>query len=166
MPFTPFHLGPALAIGLPLRRYLHAPTFILANLIVDVEPLMALLAGRGPLHGFFHTLLGATVLALILAAVMVVLEELLGGFFKALRLEEERLRPTAYLAAALSGTWLHVLLDATMYPDVRPLWPSAYNPLYHPAALTVPVYAFCVLTAILGLAIYVAILVRPRPKHH
>ncbi|RLI39285.1 hypothetical protein DRO60_01655 [Candidatus Bathyarchaeota archaeon] len=52
---TPFYLGPALAIGLPLRRHLHAPTFIL-----DVEPLMPLLAGRGPLHGFFHTLLGAT----------------------------------------------------------------------------------------------------------
>jgi len=162
VPFTPFHLGPALAIGLPLRRHLHAPTFILANLVVDVEPLMALLAGRGPLHGFFHTLLGATVLAFILAAMMVMLKELLGDLFRALRLEEGRLRPTAYLAAALSGTWIHVLLDATMYPDVRPFWPSAYNPLCHPAALTAPVYAFCVLTAILGLAVYVAIFVRER----
>jgi len=162
VPFTPFHLGPALAVGLPLRRHLHAPTFVLANVIVDVEPLMALLAGGGPLHGFFHTFLGAAVMALILAAVMVMLEELLSDFFKALRLEEGRLRPTAYLAAAISGTWLHVLLDATMYPDVRPFWPSTYNPFYHPAALTVPVYAFCVLTAILGLAIYVAIFVRER----
>ncbi len=94
-------------------------------------------------------------MALILAAVMIMLEGLLSGFFRALRLEEGRLRPTAYLAAAILGTWLHVLLDATMYPDVKPLWPSTYNPFYHPAALMVPVYAFCVFTAILGLAIFV-----------
>jgi len=51
MPFTPFHLGPALGLGLPLRRYVYVPTFILANVIVDVEPFLVLFLGlRYPLH--------------------------------------------------------------------------------------------------------------------
>jgi len=45
MPFTPFHLGPALTIGLPLRRFIHAPTFIVANVIVDVEPFLVMVLG-------------------------------------------------------------------------------------------------------------------------
>lgn len=42
MPFTLYHLGPSLGLGLPLRKYVHAPTFILANVIVDVEPFLVL----------------------------------------------------------------------------------------------------------------------------
>ena len=57
MPFTMFHLGPALAIGLPLRN-VHVPTFIVANVILDVEPLLVIFFGLNyPLHGYMHTLL-------------------------------------------------------------------------------------------------------------
>ena len=42
MPFTPFHLGPALGFGLPLRNYLHVPTFLVASILVDVEPFVVL----------------------------------------------------------------------------------------------------------------------------
>lgn len=39
MPVTPFYLGPALATGLPLRKFIHAPTFIIADIILDLDPL-------------------------------------------------------------------------------------------------------------------------------
>ncbi|MCX8170580.1 MAG: hypothetical protein N3E47_01215 [Candidatus Bathyarchaeota archaeon] len=55
MPFTLFHLGPALGLGLPLRRRLHVPTLVLANVIVDLEPFFVLFLGLDyPLHGYFH----------------------------------------------------------------------------------------------------------------
>ena len=42
MPFTPFHLGPGLLLGLLLLSYVDLPTFLLASVIVDVEPFLAL----------------------------------------------------------------------------------------------------------------------------
>ncbi len=60
MPFTLFHLGSALAVGLPLRRMIHAPTLILASIVLDLEPIAVILLGLDyPLHGFMHTLIFA-----------------------------------------------------------------------------------------------------------
>jgi hypothetical protein len=71
MPFTPFHLGPAIAVGLPMRKYFHAPTFIVGNLVLDIEPLLVLVLGvRYPLHGYLHTLVLAIVVGLLLGFVM------------------------------------------------------------------------------------------------
>ena len=67
MSFTPFHLGPALGLGLPLRRYLHVPTFLAASVVVDVEPLLVLVLGLDyPLHGYLHTFLFASLTGLLL----------------------------------------------------------------------------------------------------
>lgn len=83
MPFTPFHFGPGLGLGLPLRKYLHAPTFILANIIVDIEPFLVLSLGlRYPLHGGLHTFLLATPLGLIFGYIMFLLERFLHPLYK------------------------------------------------------------------------------------
>jgi len=37
MPFTLYHLGPALLLGLLFRRRLDLPTFLVANVVVDLE---------------------------------------------------------------------------------------------------------------------------------
>ena len=42
MPLTPFHLGPGLLFGLLLFRYIDFPTSLIASVIVDVEPILAL----------------------------------------------------------------------------------------------------------------------------
>ena len=51
MPFTPYHLGPGLFFGLLLFRYLDFPAFLIANIVVDVEPFLVLAFG---LHQFLH----------------------------------------------------------------------------------------------------------------
>ena len=67
MPFTPFHLGPALGLGLPLRRYMHVPTFIVASVILDVEPFLVLQFGLNyPLHGYLHTFLASLFVGFLL----------------------------------------------------------------------------------------------------
>ncbi len=67
MPFTPFHLGPALLFGLVLFSYLDFPTFMVANVIVDIEPFMIIALGLDlPLHGFFHSFLGGVIVSLLL----------------------------------------------------------------------------------------------------
>jgi membrane-bound metal-dependent hydrolase YbcI (DUF457 family) len=156
MPFTPFHLGPALAAGLPLRRWLHVPTFIVGNVILDVEPLAVLVFGLDyPLHGYLHTLLLATAAGLLLGAVMFSLEKPFQPLYRKIQLETSRpLKLKSFLLAGVLGTALHVLLDALLYSEMKPLFPFAANPLlnFHTSALEV--YLLCFWLGIFGVAYY------------
>ncbi len=56
MPFTPYHVGPALLVALLLYPLLDIPAFIVASLVLDFEPLLGLfgLLPWSP-HGVFHS---------------------------------------------------------------------------------------------------------------
>ncbi|MEM0309098.1 MAG: hydrolase [Thermofilaceae archaeon] len=163
MPFTPFHLGPVLGLGVPLRRYIHLPTLLVASVVNDVEPFLVLLLGlNSPLHGLFHTFLLAAPAGLVIGVIMLALEPALAPLLKALLLEpREGVGFRGFLLAGAIGTALHVLLDAPLYDDIRPFYPLVANPLYNPS-LSVGVYAPCVLLGLLGLIEYV-VLARASP---
>lgn len=159
MPFTPFHLGPGLGLGLPLRRYIHAPTFLLANIILDVEPLLAIYFRiTYPLHGYLHTFLLATLLGLILGYVAFLLERFLRSLYRFFLLEvSDRLSLKSFIFAGILGMGLHVLLDAPLYSDIKPLYPVMLNPLYNPS-LALEIYSLCVWMGIFGIAYYLGLI--------
>jgi Flp pilus assembly protein protease CpaA len=161
LPFTPYHLGPALAIGLPLRKYIHAPTFILANVIVDVEGLLVLVLGLNyPLHGYLHTFLLASLFGVALAVVMFFLERFLQPVYKAFLLEtDNKPRLSAFVVAGVLGTVLHVLFDAPLYTDIQPFYPlTTANPLLNTVS-SANVYAATIWLGVLGIVFYVGLLV-------
>lgn len=130
MPFTPFHLGPALLLG---RLFgLNLPVALVASILPDlealylllsnigdsllripfsevpkVEALYNLLSNVGDHHGFFHSYLGATTISLAISLVW---------------------RKENVFASALVGTYSHVFLDSIHHLDVEPFWPAATNP--------------------------------------
>lgn len=158
MPFTPFHFGPSLGFGLPLRRYLHFPTFILANVILDIEPfLVFFLRLRYPLHGYLHTILSAVIVGLFLGYVMFLLERFLYPLYKLFLLEVVDLKLKSFIAAGILGTVLHIFLDAPLYDDIMPFYPLKVNPLYNPS-ITLEVYNFCIWMGILGVIYYLCLL--------
>ena len=137
MPFTPFHLGPALMLGVTFG-YLDLLTFLLANVIVDFEPFFVLVFDLNlhygyPLHGFFHTFFGGSIVALILAEVMVMLYSRAGKATCRKKL----------MITALAGVYLHIILDSFLYTDIRPFFPSNTNPLYGVFS-SYEVYGFCI----------------------
>jgi hypothetical protein len=160
MPFTPFHFGPGLALGLPLRKYIHAPTFILANVMVDVEPFLVLLFGlRYPLHGYLHTFLLAFLMGLVFGCVMFLLERIFQPVYKLFLLEStDNLNIKSFIVAGVSGAMLHVLLDSPLYTDIQPFFPLATNPLFNPDLFT-EIYSICVWMGIFGVLYYVGLLV-------
>jgi hypothetical protein len=159
MPFTPFHLGPALGFGLPLRNYMHLPTFILANVILDVEPFLVLFFGLNyPLHGYLHTFLLAFFVGLALGYVMFLLERIFHPLYRIFLLESRnKLSLKSFFAAGVSGTMLHALLDSPLYGEMQPFFPLTINPLYNPA-LSLEIYCFCVWMGILGIIMYTGLL--------
>ncbi|MCD6537820.1 hypothetical protein J7L18_04335 [Candidatus Bathyarchaeota archaeon] len=60
------------------------------------------------------------------------------------------------MTAGVSGTILHVLLDAPLYSDIRPFYPITANPLYNPS-ISLLINGFCIFAGIVGIIIYIAI---------
>ena len=168
MPFTPFHLGPALAIGLPLRKHLHAPTFIVGNLVLDIEPFMVIVLGLNyPLHAYLHTFLSALIVGLLLGFVMYKLEKPMQPLYKVTLLETDgTLGIKSFLLAGVFGTSLHVLFDAVLYSEMAPFFPWIINPLIGMGLSVFQVYSFCIWLGILGIAYYLVALVYSTFKRH
>ncbi|MDO3388500.1 hypothetical protein QWI17_21820 [Gilvimarinus sp. SDUM040013] len=156
MPFTPFHMGPGLLIKSVLRGAFSLMVFGWAQIIMDIQPLLVMLTGDGHLHGFSHTYLGASLLA-VLAAVTG--KPLAAIGLKILRVTPERKTitwPIAFVSAAI-GSYSHVFLDSIMHADVQPWFPFRMgNPLLGLLSYDA-IHWFCLGTALLGIALYVLV---------
>jgi hypothetical protein len=131
VPATPFHVPPAALAAWPVRRHLDLPALLLAGVVIDVEPGLAMLLGLGPPpHGPAHTLVGATAVGALTGWLLWRLRgplgRVLGGRYD--------LRAGVAVRSGAVGCWLHVLLDAVMYAHLRPFWPLAANPLHVPGS--------------------------------
>ena len=159
MPFTPFHLGPALCLGIPLRKYIHAPTFILANVLLDIEPLLVLITGLSyPLHGYLHTFVAAIGVGVAFGFVMFFFERTIHPLYRKLLLEPEAtFKKSHFIIAGVLGTMLHVLFDSPLYWDIKPFYPLTVNPLYGSVS-SLEIYLLSVWMGILGIIFYLLLL--------
>lgn len=153
MPFTPFHLGPSLLIGLIFFPLMYLPAILFGSVIVDLEPLSFLLLGLPVRHLFFHTFLGATISALILAFFVYLLRGFLGEIMTAFQLPQIT-SPLHITFSALIGAYSHILLDAFLYPEMQPFWPLLGNPFLGLVSSSA-VYLFCVFCFIVAIPIYI-----------
>lgn len=161
MPFTPYHLGPAILIGLILFPLLDLPTFVIANVVIDLEPMLVIILGLGlPLHGPFHSLTLGSFAATALALAMYGFRGLLTPFFRLLKLQQTS-RFNQVLASSLLGVWFHVVLDAFLYPKVMLLYPLDGNPLMGLASPST-VYGLCTAAFPLALLVYLFRFIVPR----
>ena len=163
MPFTPFHWGPSLLIGLLLFPLLDLPGFLIANVIVDIEPLVLMIQGAPVLHAFFHTYLGATIAGLALIPIIYLLRNFLLMLLKIFGLKQRTSIPKISVTALL-GTNFHVLLDSFLYSEMLPLFPIlGYNPFFGLLTLS-QVYLFCIVTFIAAIPLYIFHLWRTREQ--
>ena len=157
MPFTPFHLGPGLLFGLLFLSYIDFPTFLLANVIVDVEPFLVLYFNlQYSLHGFLHSFLGGTLIAFLLAIVMSKLRNSFSPLMSFFRLEQKT-SFKSILLASLFGIYLHILLDSRLYQDIKPFYPFDFNPFLSRSMFIgfFEIYGLCILSFIGGGVIYI-----------
>lgn len=160
MPFTPYHLGPGLLFGLLFLSFVDFPTFLVASVIVDIEPFLVLMLNlKYPLHGFFHSLIGGTIVALILALVMAKIRDRLTPLMSFFKLEQ-KVSLKKILGAAFSGIYIHILLDSRLYTDIQPFYPLSENPFLSTGILAgLDSYIFSIWSFIVAIIIYVTILV-------
>src|SRR5882724_5683998 len=131
MPFTPFHMGAACAVKAIAGESFSLLVFGFAQVAMDIEPLYHLLRGEGLFHGFSHTLLGATLIAI---GTILMGRPLCQVLLKAWTPDpadpfliwlrgKSAISWKATILAATVGTYSHVLLDSLVSGDVYPFAP-------------------------------------------
>ena len=155
MPFTPYHFGPALFLGLLFFSFVDFPTLLIASVIVDIEPFLVLALNLDyPLHGFFHSLLGGTLVAIPLALIMLKIRDKISPLLSFFKLEQNVSFRTI-LVASFSGIYIHILLDSRIYTDIQPFYPSNYNPLLTTGILAgLDSYTICIWSFFGAIIIY------------
>lgn len=157
MPFTPFHMGPGIVVKALLQGSFSLMVFGWAQIVMDIQPLIVLITGEGHLHGFTHTYVGATLLAVFSALTGKYLSEV--GLFVFGLNDGWRVKIGWWVAfvSAFIGTYSHVALDSIMHADIEPLFPfTKANALLN----IIPVSALhqaCVYSALVGGVAYFAI---------
>ena len=147
MPFTLLHLGPGAALKAIGGRHFSFLVFGGAQVLMDLQPLAAMLGADVALHGMSHTLPGA----LAIGAVAFATGKPVSDFV--LRRSGVAHRPLTWTATA-TGAWLgtfsHVALDSIMHADMAPGWPwSAGNPLLYSLSFG-QLHAACVVLGVVG----------------
>ncbi|MHA1966011.1 MAG: hypothetical protein ACW97G_15665 [Candidatus Thorarchaeota archaeon] len=153
MPFTPYHFGPALLTGVLLFPFIDFTTVMVASVILDLEPLAVIFFSLPmPLHAFFHTYLGATIVALILAIGIFPFRKYLNEIVSFFGLKQES-SFRYIIPASLIGTYSHVLLDSFLYAEMNPFFPLLGNPFVGILAGWL-VYTLCLVLGIIGFFAY------------
>jgi len=153
MPITPFHFGPGAAIHAIAPKHVSFLAFCSANVLIDIEPLYYMVTGQYPLHRFFHTYIGATIIMVATALIFFFVLKLASRVRLPNLFQWQSLKPLPILLGAAAGSYSHIVLDSVMHADIVPLSPfSEVNVLYQLVSLG-ELHLFCVFAAVLGLAI-------------
>jgi hypothetical protein len=157
MPITPFHIGPGILLKALLQGSFSLMVFGWSQILMDIQPVYVVLSNSTllELHGFSHTYLGATLLA--------VLSALSGKYLSEYGLKKLELSTIeqpikivwgiAFLSAFL-GTYSHVALDSIMHGDIQPYFPfEEGNHLFDIIDME-QLHKFCIYSGVAGGIIY------------
>jgi len=119
-----------------------------SQILIDIQPLVVLLSGKGELHGLSHTYIGATIVAVVSALTGKYLGEI---GLRILRMENYN--PIGWRVAFFSafiGGYSHVFIDGIMHSDMRPLAPFSQQSIFLGIVNIDTLHILCVLAAVIG----------------
>lgn len=123
MPITLFHFGPGAALYAMAPRHVSFLSFIAANILIDVEPLYYMLMHQYPLHRFFHTWIGATLISSATFGLFILARKLASFATTPSWFMWQDLQTTPVAISAVAGSYLHIVLDSIMHSDISPFAP-------------------------------------------
>ena len=153
MPITPFHFGPGAALHSVAPRRVSFLAYCAANVLVDTEPLYYMITGQFPLHRFFHTYVGVSIVVVVTIAIFLAAQRLSTVVPLPNLLSWKQLTTGCVAVGASLGGYSHVLFDSVMHSDIRPLAPfTSSNSMWLVVSLT-SLHWFCLGSGILGLIV-------------
>ena len=150
-------MGPGILVKALLQGSFSLMVFGWSQIVMDLQPLVAIVSGKGKLHGFTHTSVGATLIAIFSAVTGKYLSQwalvvLFNGVKRGINIQWW----VAFLSAFI-GAYSHVVLDSIMHTDIEPLLPfSQSNELLGIVSVAV-LHKFCVSSGLVGAVVYFAV---------
>nr|BDD44356.1 hypothetical protein 8 [bacterium] len=156
MPFTPFHFGPNLWIGILFINFINVGAFFLSNIIIDIEPLIVMLFNLDyPLHGYMHCYLAVTIVAFPCAYIYKKCLKPINIILKIFKFAQESSFKSIYFSF-LSGFYFHIFLDSILYKDITPFFPFQFKPMFATVGSTT-IYLFCMASFFVAAFFYLAL---------
>ena len=147
MPVTPFHFGPGLLLKGVVPRWCSWTAFVASNVVIDIESAYYLMHGEWPVHRRLHTFVGAGLVGVGVALLLIAARRVLPKLRARIGAE---LAPVGIVVGAMAGALTHPVLDGIMHDDIEPLRPwSANNPL-HLVISVAALHEACLGAALLG----------------
>ncbi|CAN4276811.1 Protein of unknown function DUF4184 [Methylophilaceae bacterium] len=174
MPITPFHLIAIAPLKAIAPRKFSLSVFALTNIVIDLEPITLFLITLNPQHLFFHTIIGATLIAILAAtfgkrlcelAVGIWNEEANGSKRDSWSVEDLRISKTAAWSGALIGAYSHLLLDSFMHDDIKPLSPFTDKNILLGTVDLSYLHTACIISALVGLLLFWLLKPKSRTKY-
>lgn len=154
MPFTPLHMGPGALFKAGLGRYFSLLIFGWSQIIVDLQPLVAILRDQPRLHGWTHTYLAALGLGIVAAVSgrwgLSWLGRLWGVGADTWMARYVYVSWTGAFLSAWIGTFSHVLIDSVMHWDMLPFSPSTATSSLLGLLETPQLYRWCKYAGVIG----------------
>lgn len=131
-------MGAAMIFKPAVRRHFSVLVFGIAQVSMDIEPMIGMIRDWDVLHGPSHTVLGALLIGSVVAWLFLPLCNFALSKFNqevahhnvAWLQEQYPITKAAALTGAFFGTLSHLVLDSLMHHDIHPLAPfSNANPL-------------------------------------
>lgn len=153
MPITPFHFGPGALLQSVAPRHVSFLSFCAANVLIDLESLYNLVYRQHPVHAFFHTYVGATLVVAGVAVMFFVCGWFARRFWLPNFFGWRSLTINQVLAGGALGAYTHIVLDSVMHKDIQPLAPfSSSNQLLGIVPLGV-LHVACLALGLVGLLV-------------
>lgn len=154
MPFTPIHMGSGILIKALMQSSFSLMVFGWTQIVMDIQPLIVLLSGEGHLHGFSHTYIGASVLAVFAGVTGKYLSQVGLWILKVTPSYTESIPWWVVFISAFIGSYSHVLLDSVMHTDVQPFYPlSISNPFLGLLSVSA-LHKLCLYSGLVGAGVY------------
>jgi membrane-bound metal-dependent hydrolase YbcI (DUF457 family) len=158
MPFTPIHMGPGILVKAILQGSFSLMVFGWAQIVMDIQPLIVMISGEGHLHGFSHTYVGATLLAMFSALTGKYLSQI-GLFIVGLNKGwKVNIAWWVVFLSSFIGTFSHVLLDSIMHADVQPFYPIQLNNNFLGLVSVSTLHQICLYTGAFGGVLYFTVM--------
>lgn len=156
MPITPFHFIAIIPIKAIAPKHFSWSVFALTNIIIDLEPITLYLITLEPRHLFFHTIIGATLIAILAAlygrglcvgAIKIWNAEIKSKWLIA----EPNITKIGAWSGAIIGAWSHLFLDSFLHDDIKPLAPFTNNNVLLGSISITTLHTICVTSGLIGL---------------
>ena len=145
-------MGPGLLVKVLLQGSFSLMVFGWTQIVMDIQPLIAILTGEGHLHGFSHTYIGAALIGIGSA-----LTGKYAAEFGLRFIGQFHYLPISWPVAIISAfiaSFSHVLLDSVMHADVEPFAPFILNNPFLGILSIETLHKLCLYSGLLGIGLY------------